>query len=58
MSTKANPIKKFLKAVETMGLDEDASTAARHHSAVNVTEADELLEELRDKKSDVQTDKP
>lgn len=39
-------VKAFLEVVKTKGLAEDLSKAARHHSAANVAEADEILERM------------
>lgn len=44
MTISREQMRAFLDAVKTQKLDDDLSSAARHHSAVNVAEADKLIE--------------
>jgi hypothetical protein len=46
MTQKEN-LQKFLRAVEEKGLAEDLGRAARHHSAANVKDGDEILQALK-----------
>lgn len=46
MMVDPDKVKAFLEVVKTKGLAEDLSKAARHHSAANVAEADEILERM------------
>jgi hypothetical protein len=44
----SNQLKSFLETVKQQGLIDDLSKAARHHSAVNVAEADSLIQKLNE----------
>jgi len=46
MQQKPDDLQAFLKAVKRNRLDEDLSKAARHHSAVNVAEANKIIDDL------------
>ncbi len=46
MTQKEN-LKKFLQAVEKKGLAEDLGRAARHHSAANVKDGDQILQGMQ-----------
>jgi hypothetical protein len=48
MSQSEN-VRNFLRAVEKKALAEDLGRAARHHSAANVQDGDQILRELQQK---------
>lgn len=41
-----NNLQRFVDAVRCSGMDADITTAARHHSAVNVADADRVLSKV------------
>ncbi|MDO5656754.1 MAG: hypothetical protein Q4G36_00255 [Paracoccus sp. (in: a-proteobacteria)] len=45
--TQKEKLQNFLQAVEKKGLAEDLGRAARHHSAANVKDGDQILQNMQ-----------